>query len=63
MSDFNFSSGDIVVLKSGGPPMTVETVENDWVEVVWFINNDLKRGSFSSATLRKSEPPKPTTLG
>src|ERR1700694_3841867 len=47
-------SGDLVVLKSGGPPMTVDTVNTDifdddkitGVLCVWFVGDKLERVRF-----------------
>lgn len=36
----NVSKADIVVLKSGGPPMTVVGVEGDSIECEWFVDHD-----------------------
>ena len=33
-----FNPGDVVVLKSGGPKMTVTAVHTDHVRVVWFTH-------------------------
>ncbi|MEC7298413.1 MAG: DUF2158 domain-containing protein [Pseudomonadota bacterium] len=35
-----FEKGDVVVLKSGGPKMTVSSVEGGEVSVVWFGKAD-----------------------
>lgn len=40
-SNSPFRLGDVVVLKSGGPHMTVEKVTEDGVEVMWFSNGEL----------------------
>lgn len=50
-----FNGGDVVRLKSGGPKMTVEHVDEelDLVTCVWFENKDLKRDSFSATALQK----------
>lgn len=48
-----FKIGDCVRLKSGGPEMTVEAVENDRIRCVWFDSLDeLNRRSFSAALLK-----------
>lgn len=55
-----FEPGDQVVLKSGGPPMTVERVYEDgfingekftFVSAVWFDGNDYHQDSFRSTSL------------
>ncbi len=51
----SLNSGDVVHLKSGGPKMTVEHVDEkyDLVTCVWFENSELKRDSFNSGALEK----------
>ncbi len=51
----NFSVGDIVQLKSGGPIMTVETVDEESLNCVWFTDKHTEafRGYFEQATLQK----------
>ena len=34
----NFSVGDIVQLKSGGPIMTVESVDEEGLSCIWFAD-------------------------
>jgi uncharacterized protein YodC (DUF2158 family) len=34
-------AGDVVMLKSGGPRMTVEAIDKDGVLCVWFDQNDM----------------------
>jgi uncharacterized protein YodC (DUF2158 family) len=53
------SEGDVVRLKSGGPPMTVTEVDSGLgqrlVFVVWFdSNNELRSGTFPAGTLEKN---------
>ncbi len=46
--------GTVVMLKSGGPKMTVEgTDEEDELTCVWFVGNKTKRDSFPSAALKE----------
>ena len=48
--------GDVVVLKSGSLPMTVEEVEDGDISCVW--QNDqrkIERGTFPAAALKKYE--------
>jgi uncharacterized protein YodC (DUF2158 family) len=65
-----FRSGDLVVLKSGGPTMTVDTVNTDifdddqmtGVLCVWFVGDKLERVRFDHraiepAPLEKVSPP------
>ena len=41
-----FKTGDVVILKSGGPSMTVEQVSEDSVLCAWFDKYEKKNGSF-----------------
>jgi uncharacterized protein YodC (DUF2158 family) len=63
---YPFSIGDVVRLKSGGPAMTVESInENDKrVTCVWYCDhaagpgvdhNGVKRGAFSPSVLSNSQ--------
>lgn len=57
-----FQPGDTVQLKSGGPVMTVESIEPDGVEDVlclWFDGMQKKQDRFASASLAKADPNKP----
>lgn len=51
MSD-NIQVGSVVQLNSGGPTMTVESIENNIAACVWFVNNDLKRAEFAITTIQ-----------
>jgi uncharacterized protein YodC (DUF2158 family) len=53
----NFNIGDVVVLKSGGPKMTVDRVEGGNMVCVWFDGNATKYGTFSSSALKVYDPP------
>ena len=56
MKNQEFSLGDIVRLKSGGPWLTIAKMEleTDSVEVVWFDNDEsLHRGVVSLSSLKK----------
>ncbi len=56
----DFKVGDTVVLKSGGPRMTIKSKQNsgDWW-CVWFNNNngswELKGSDFKPETLEKTQ--------
>jgi uncharacterized protein YodC (DUF2158 family) len=67
-----FKSGDLVVLKSGGPTMTVDTVNTDifddskitGVLCAWFVGEKLERvrfdhGAIEPAGLQNNPPGKP----
>jgi uncharacterized protein YodC (DUF2158 family) len=50
--------GDLVVLKSGGPSMTVDTVHDDGVVIcMWFSHHhsDTRTETFGAATVEKVE--------
>lgn len=60
-----FQKGDVVMLKSGGEPMTVDDVGDyasgmsmgpkDGVRCVWFEGKKVQRHVFDAATLKKIE--------
>ena len=68
----DFNPGDKVILKSGGPEMTVERIgklsnsEDMGVTCIWFERNgnkqELKRETFIPETLEYSEDQEPTTF-
>lgn len=51
----NFSVGDTVQLKSGGPIMTVGSVDEEGLSCVWFTDKGTEafRGYFEQGTLQK----------
>lgn len=53
-----FKPGDLVVLKSGGPEMTVKQLNSEDVICQWFAGKKLEQGRFNEDSLIKS-PPKP----
>ena len=55
-----FEVGDLVEIKSGGAPMTVETVDDEWVTCMWYIGDKFTRMKFDPRTLRKSATPAAT---
>jgi uncharacterized protein YodC (DUF2158 family) len=59
MNEMNFAQGDTVMLKSGGPTMTVEALnwnDTDDVRVVWFSkSNVLRHENFKPCLLKKVE--------
>jgi uncharacterized protein YodC (DUF2158 family) len=58
-------SGDLVVLRSGGPVMTVDTINTDifddnkitGVLCVWFVADKLERVRFDHGALELASPP------
>lgn len=52
-----YQKGDLVRLKSGGPLMTVESIEEDQVYCVWFDEEDKPQGDdFHPDQLTPAEP-------
>ena len=61
-----FKKGDIVVLKSGGPPMTVDETPSDldyndrpqgYYETIWFKGASKETGRFKEHLLEKYAAP------
>ena len=56
----NFKVGDLVVLKSGGPVMTVRALvllgNKAQVDCQWFSGKKLESGRFAIDSLRESRP-------
>lgn len=50
-----FKIGEVVVLKSGGPPMTVRSLVNEWVCVEYFDGMGLRNTSFRLAMLTHTD--------
>lgn len=56
LKDYKFKIGDVVMLNSGGPNMTVWNNRRDdsLVDVVWFNDNkQLSRDAFAEAELKE----------
>ncbi len=63
-----FKKGDVVVMKSGGPPMTVDKVPGDLQDYgggtykeyhcEWFKGATAQQGNFGEHLLEKYVPPK-----
>jgi uncharacterized protein YodC (DUF2158 family) len=56
-----FEEGDVIRLKSGGPPMTVENPDcgglyEGKVQTVWFAGAKREVGYFKPSSLEKVEP-------
>ena len=50
-----FSSGNIVRLRSGSPSMTVERTAGRSVDCAWFVDGQLRTGSFDADALTIDE--------
>ncbi len=61
MAKGDYSKGDIVQLKSGGPKMTVSNPEAymGTVECQWFSGSKLNEGRFPPDVLKPAEEEKP----
>ena len=57
MAKEEFKPGDTVRLKSGGPLMTVDTVNGDTVRTVWFEGTTKKQSNFPAVTLEHDDGP------
>ena len=54
-----FKTGDLVRLKSGGPPMTISEsgIMGDW-HCTWFRGSLLRTGTFKEAMIERYRPAK-----
>jgi uncharacterized protein YodC (DUF2158 family) len=50
-SDPQFRTGDVVRLKTGGPPMVVRAVSGDTAYCQWYSEPNLHQGTFLFASL------------
>jgi uncharacterized protein YodC (DUF2158 family) len=51
----NFNPGEIVRLRSGSPSMTVERSSGRLVECAWFVDGQLRTGTFDADALTIDE--------
>jgi uncharacterized protein YodC (DUF2158 family) len=51
----NFNPGEIVRLRSGSPSMTVERTSGRLVECAWFVDGQLRTGTFDADALTIDE--------
>ena len=57
MSERQFKEGDVVMLKSGGPRMTVDGYDDlGMVICTWFEGKKRNQTSFTEGTLAKAPP-------
>jgi uncharacterized protein YodC (DUF2158 family) len=52
MESKRFETGDVVRLRSGGPPMVVRAVSGDTAYCQWYAGVDLHQGTFLFTSLR-----------
>lgn len=53
----NLEVGDVVRLKSGSPPMTVDYVNGEWARVIWVAQDgQIKSFETRMKAFRKVEP-------
>jgi uncharacterized protein YodC (DUF2158 family) len=57
MTEESFKTGDIVALKSGGPDMTVRSVDPDGVACDWFEGKRPRKASYPAAMLKPGGKP------
>ena len=57
MSDAILQVGQSVVLKSGGPTMTVVSLDGDQAHCTWFAGTTVKTHAFPAAGLKDAETP------
>ncbi len=49
----DFKVGDVVELKSGGPDMTITSIEGDKANCTWFVEGKPHYGQFPIIALQK----------
>lgn len=56
----NLKAGDVVVLKSGGPKMTISKIHqnHEFVTCTWFDGSNVKSHDFVTKALKIYESPK-----
>jgi len=59
----DFKKGDVVMLKSGGPPMTVQSICSDGnLSCTWFIKGEQKKNDFDPETVKIFKLQAPTVI-
>lgn len=56
-----FKPGDIVLLKSGSPKMTVNSVNGNTITCVWFVGTTCNKQAFNADALEAYVAPEPLT--
>jgi len=54
-NSFKIMKGDKVKLKSGGPVMTIESIEENLITCIWFEKDKLIRENFIKETIQEYE--------
>lgn len=49
----DLQTGDVVVLSTGGPRMTIERVNGDFVHCLWFVGDKLNGHMFELEHVRR----------
>jgi len=57
MSEASLQVGQSVVLKSGGPTMTIVSLDGDQAQCTWFAGSTVKTHAFPVAGLKDAETP------
>jgi uncharacterized protein YodC (DUF2158 family) len=52
-----FKAGETVKLNSGGPLMTILSIDRNGVKCAWSVKDDIKEKSFPSVALTKADRP------
>ena len=50
-----YKTGDLVKLRSGGPVMTVQSLNSDLVRCLWFAGKKLEEGYFQVESLEPAD--------
>jgi uncharacterized protein YodC (DUF2158 family) len=55
--------GDVVVLNSGGPKMTISSIDSAGAFCIWFSGDKRDQQVFPLETLKAYKPPTPSSIG